>query len=227
MSEANKLPQLAVIGGTGKEGSGLARRWAAAGYSVIIGSRTPEKAETAAAAHNQFLGRQAVRGMSNEQAAWEAEVVILTVPYSAHQATLETIRQAVQGKVLIDVTVPIRPPVTVVDLPGGHSAAQEAQAYLGDGVRVVSAFQNVSAVHLKEPGHRVECDVLVTGNDTEAKEIAIRLAEAAGMRGIDAGVLANAVAAESLTPVLLAINKRYGITGAGIRITGLDEESAG
>jgi NADPH-dependent F420 reductase len=222
VSETNRLPRIAVIGGTGKEGSGLAFLWAGAGYEVIIGSRTPDKAVAAAEEHNQSLGRRAVRGMANEQAAREAEVVVLTVPYSAHQATLESICEAAQGKVLIDVTVPIKPPVTVVSVPAGHSAAQEAQALLGEGVRVVSAFQNVSAVHLKDADHRVLCDVLVVGDDTGAKEIAIRLAEAAGMRGIDAGALANAVAAESLTPVLLSINRRYGAKGAGIRITGLD-----
>src|SRR5574340_1491645 len=129
-----------MIGGTGKEGRGLADRWANAGYEMIIGSRSAEKAEAAAAEHNQKLGHNAVRGLINEQAAREGEVIILTVPYSAHRATLETIREAVKGKVLIDVTVPVQPPVTVVHLlPDGKSAAQEAQTLLGDRVRVVSA----------------------------------------------------------------------------------------
>jgi NADPH-dependent F420 reductase len=216
------FPSVAVIGGTGKEGSGLALRWAHAGYPVIIGSRTAEKGEAAATEINQQLGRNAVRGMANEQAAQEAELIVVTVPYSAHQSTLESIREMVQGKVLIDVTVPIQLPPTKVSVPEGKSAAQEAQVLLGEDVRVISAFQNVSAVHLKDVNHSADCDVLITGDDVDAKEATIRLAEGAGMRGIDAGPLANAVAAESLTPVLLYINKRYGVKGAGIMITKLN-----
>jgi 8-hydroxy-5-deazaflavin:NADPH oxidoreductase len=223
VAEINPVfPSVAVIGGTGKEGSGLALRWAHAGYEVIIGSRNSEKAEAAATEINEQLGQNIVRGLANEQAAQEAEVIVLTVPYSAHQSTLESIKDFVQGKVLIDVTVPINPPPTKVTIPAGKSAAQEAQALLGEGVRVVSAFQNVSAVHLKDVNHSTDCDVLITGDDAEAKEIAARLAEGAGMRGIDAGPLANAVAAESLTPVLLYINRRYSVKGAGIVITGID-----
>jgi 8-hydroxy-5-deazaflavin:NADPH oxidoreductase len=221
----SQLGTIAVIGGTGKEGSGLALRWANAGCDVIIGSREAEKAQVSAAELNQQSGREAVRGMANEDAAMLANLVVLTVPYSAHQSTLETIREAVQGKVLVDVTVPMQPPVTQVHLPPGGSAAQEAQALLGANVRVVSAFQNVSAVHLKKLGESGHCDVLITGDDADAKEQVVKLAEAAGMRGIDAGLLANAVAAESLTSVLLYMNKRYGVKGAGIQITQLDGES--
>ncbi len=227
MSESNHLPRLAVIGGTGKEGSGLVFRWAHAGYDVIIGSRTADKAAASAAEHNQALGKEVVRGMDNEQAARQADVIILTVPYSAHRSTLESIRDAVQGKILIDVTVPIQPPVTRVHIPAGGSAAQEAQHLLGDRVRVVSAFQNVSAVHLKDLDYQVNCDVLVTGDDKEAKQVAIQLARAARMRGIDAGVLANAVVAESLTSALIAINKNYGVKSAGIVITELEDSKAG
>lgn len=223
MSETSKLPSIAVIGGTGKEGSGLAYRWAHAGYEVMIGSRLAEKAEEAAAGHNRALGKEVVRGLENAQAAREADLVVLTVPYSAHRATLESIREAVQGKILIDVTVPMQTPVTQVHIPEGRSAAQEAQMFLGAGVRVVSAFQNVSAVHLKDLTHTVESDVLVTGDDAEAKQAAINLARAAGMRGIDAGVLANAVAIEGLTPVLLSINRTYGVKSSGIVISGLGD----
>lgn len=227
MSDTKPLyPSIAVIGGTGKEGSGLALRWAYAGYHVIVGSRTADKAEAAADEINQQLGRSTARGMENEQAAQQAEVIVLTVPYTAHRSTLESIQSALQGKILIDVTVPIQPPPTKVTIPDGKSAAQEAQALLGESVRVVSAFQNVSAVHLKDVNQSAHCDVLITGDDAEAKTMTIRLCEAAGMRGIDAGPLANAVAAESLTPVLLYINKRYGIKGAGIEITGIDHNEA-
>lgn len=223
-SNATSKITLAVIGGTGKEGSGLALRWANAGYDVIIGSRESSKAENAAAEINQQLGQNSVRGMENRQAAAQASMIVLTVPYSAHRSTLETIHEAAQGKLLVDVTVPIKPPVTQVHLAdSGSSAAQETQEILGPNVRVVSAFQNVSAVHLKELDHPVECDVLITGDDVASKDEVMRLAKAAGMRGIDAGPLINAVAAEALTPALLSINKRYGIKGAGIVITGLDQ----
>jgi NADPH-dependent F420 reductase len=222
--EDKSLICLAIIGGTGKEGSGLALRWAKAGYSVLIGSRTQEKAERVAAELNQIPGAEAVQGLSNEQAAAKANIAIVTVPYSAHQPTMQSIREAVQGKIVVDVTVPMAPPrVTEAVLPEGRTAAEEAQAILGDGVRVVSAFQNVSAVHLKDPAHAVACDVLVTGNDEDARRQVIALAEAIGMRGVDAGPLANAIVAESLTPVLLGINKRYGAKGAGIRITNIDK----
>jgi NADPH-dependent F420 reductase len=172
---------------------------------------------------NELLGEELIRGMANEDAAREAELVVLTVPYSAHKATLESVRGAVQGKTLVDVTVPLKPPqVSTVNLPEGRTAAEEAQSLLGDGVKVVSAFQNVSASHLKDLDHSVDCDVLVCGDDEEAKLAVLRLAEAADMRGIDAGPLANAIVAESLTPVLVAINRRYKVKGAGIRITGID-----
>lgn len=215
--------RLTVIGGTGKEGSGLALRWADAGYQVIIGSRSQEKAEQASADLNKLLQAGAIRGAANEQAAAEADIIVITVPYSAHKATLESIRQAAQGKIVIDVTVPIVVPrFTEVTLPQGRSAAQEAQAILGDSVRVVSAFQNVSAVHLKDTAYTVQCDVLVTGDDEAARRDVIALAEAIGLRGIDAGPLANAIVAESLTPVLLGINRRYGAKDAGIRITNIN-----
>ncbi len=213
---------VAVIGGTGKEGSGLAMRWARAGYDVVIGSRSEEKGARVAAELNERAGVSTIRGTSNAQAASEGDVVVLTVPYSAHKAILADIKEVVQGKVLIDVTVPLKPPkVTVVHIPEGRSATEEAQAFLGSDVRVVCAFQNIAAAHLQDPDHPIDCDVLVCGDDDGAKAVAIQLAEAAGMRGIDAGPLANAVVVEGLTPVLIWINKRYKARGAGIRITGL------
>ena len=216
------MKHIAVIGGTGKEGSGLAMRWARAGYEVIIGSRSEEKGIRVAAELNARAGVSTIRGTHNVQAAAEGDVVVLTVPYSAHKTILADIKDAVQGKVLVDVTVPLKPPhVTVVHIPEGRSATEEAQAFLGPNVRVVCAFQNISAAHLKDPDHDIDCDVLVCGDDEEAKQIAIHLAEAAGMRGIDAGPLANAVVVEGLTPVLIGINKRYRAKAAGIRITGI------
>ena len=222
MSEKKQLPTVAVLGGTGKEGSGLAFRWAHEGYDVIIGSRTQDKAERVSAELNELLGGDLIRGTDNASAAAQASLIVLTVPYAAHNATLEDVEEQIQGKIMVDVTVPLKPPkVTTVFLPEGRTAAEEAQAILGENVRVVSAFQNVSAAHLKDLSHVIDCDVLVTGDDAEAKQAAIALVEAAGMRGIDAGPLANAIVAESLTPVLVSINKNYKAKGAGIRITGI------
>jgi NADPH-dependent F420 reductase len=172
---------------------------------------------------NAKLGGEHVRGMLNPDTAWACDIAILTVPYDAHTATLESVRETLAGKVLVDVTVPVRPPkVSVVHVPAQGSAAQEAQALLGDQVRVVSAFQNVSHEHLVED-HPIACDVLVSGDDGEAKEQVLRLVEAAGMVGWDAGPLPNAIVAEGLTSVLIGINRRYKMKGAGIRITGLDQ----
>ncbi|NDJ33689.1 MAG: NADPH-dependent F420 reductase [Chloroflexi bacterium] len=211
------------MGGTGKEGSGLAYRWARAGYDIIIGSRRKEKAEATAAELNSMLDKERVTGMENSDAAGAGDVIVLTVPFSAHRNTLETIHDEVQGKIFIDVTVPLRPPnVNVVQLPEEGSAAQITQELLGKDVLVVSAFQNVSATHLKDDEHEVDCDVLVTGDDEGAKKLTLKLIEAIGMRGIDAGPLANAAIAEGLTSVLIHINKQYRIKNSGIRITGID-----
>ncbi|MCY3799389.1 MAG: NADPH-dependent F420 reductase [Chloroflexi bacterium] len=218
------MKTLAILGGTGKEGAGLAMRWALHGYRVIIGSRAEEKARTRAAEMNSELGGDYLTGSANAEAAAAADIVILSVPYSAHQATLGAVREPCQGKILVDLTVPLQPPeIMAVNLPAGGAAALEAQALLGPAVTVVAAFQNVSAVKLKLLRQSVDCDVLVCADEPGARATVIELVEAAGMRGIDAGGLKNAVAAESLTPVLLHINKTYGIQGAGLRITGLDD----
>lgn len=220
--DSSILLTVVVLGGTGKEGSGLAMRWALRGYRVIIGSRDAQRAATKASELNEQLGGDYLVGMSNADAVVQANLVVLSVPYDAHAATLESLRSELQGKILVDVTVPLQPPkVRTVHVPEGHAAALEARAVLGEGVRLISAFQNVSAEKMKDPDSDLDCDVLVCGDDNEAKADVFHLVEAAGMRPIDAGPLANAVAAESLTPVLLYINKRYGVKGAGIRITGV------
>jgi 8-hydroxy-5-deazaflavin:NADPH oxidoreductase len=220
------LPVLAILGGTGDLGTGLARRWAQAGYQVIIGSRTLEKAEAAVADLREVMAERGVaevtvRAMENLAAAEAADIVTLTVPFSHQAGTLELVKPALQGKILIDVTVPLVPPkVARVQLPAQGSAGQIAQELLGEEVSVVSAFQNVAATHLQE-GKGVECDVLVSGNKKAAREEVIKLVEAAGMRGFHAGMINNAAAAEALTSVLITINKQYGCH-AGIKITGLD-----
>jgi NADPH-dependent F420 reductase len=221
------LPVLAILGGTGDLGTGLARRWAQAGYEVIIGSRTQEKADAAVADLHEVMAERGVsevnvRAMENLAAAEAADIVTLTVPFSHQASTLELVKPALQGKILIDVTVPLVPPrVARVQLPKEGSAGQIAQSILGDEVAVVSAFQNVAAAHLQE-GKGVECDVLVCGNKKEARAEVIKLVEAAGMRGFHAGMINNAAAAEALTSVLITINKQYNCH-AGIKISGLGD----
>jgi len=222
---ATEKLSIGVIGGSGQEGGGLALRWAAAGHDVIIGSRTAEKAQEAAQRLNALLaGRGQLRGGSNVEAAVQA-IVVLAVPFAAQRATAEALRDQLAGKILIDVTVPLLPPkVSRVQLPAGGSAVAALQSALGDSVKIVSAFQNVSATHLKDLAHDVDCDVLVCGDDVAACETVIGLARDAGMRGWYAGALANSAAAEALTSVLIAINRRYKVPGAGIRITGVPRD---
>ena len=220
-------PTLAIIGGTGALGSGLALRWAAAGYPVVLGSRSREKAAAAAREIIAGNGAPPVRGDDNAGAADAADIVVIAVPYSNHDAILDEIKSAVAGKIVVDAVVPLMPPkVSLVHLPAQGSAAQIAHERLGDNVRVVSAFHNVGAVKLRAGG-AVDCDVLVFGNDRDARDAIIALADAIGMRGIDGGAIANSVAAEALTSVLIGINRRYKVDGAGIRITGIFGRAAG
>ena len=214
-------PTLAIIGGTGALGSGMATRWAAAGYPVIVGSRSAEKAQEAAQKIENRNGAPPVRGDSNAGAAAAADIVILAIPFSNHDTTLEELKDVVDGKIVVDAVVPLVPPkVAQVQLPAAGSAGQIAQERIGDRARVVSAFQNVGAAKL-QGGGPIACDVLVCGNDKEAREAVIALANAAGTRGIDAGPIANAAAAEAMTSILIGINKRYKVDCAGIQITGI------
>jgi len=211
---------IAVLGGTGKEGKGLAYRWARAGYRVLIGSRTPEKAITAASELMEMLeGASSLVGVSNREAAQLADIVVLSVPYAAHRETLESVKDVLSGKILIDVTAPLASPKSKVQLPPAGSAAQEAREIVGEGVQVVSAFQNVPYEHLLKD-EEVDCDVLVTGTSKEARAEVLKLVEAASLNGWDAGPIENSVVAEGLASVLININKRYGSTHSGIRITG-------
>ena len=212
---------LAILGGTGRVGPGLALRWARAGYSVIIGSRQAEKARRLAGELNEQLGQPLIQGMANHGAAQACEVAVLTAPYAAQASLLGSLRDTLQGKVLISTVVPLQlPRVSRVYVPPGGSALAEAHAALGEGVPVAAAFQNVSAYHLGNPGRPVDCDVLVCGQKA-AKEIAFELVEAAGMRGFDAGGISNAIVVEGFTSVLIGINLRYKVKGAGIWVTGV------
>lgn len=215
---------VAILGGSGAEGGGLALRFAAAGYKVIIGSRDAAKAQDAATRIVERVPNASVHGADNQSAASAADIVVLTVPFAAQRATLESVKPQLQGKILVDVTVPLVPPkVSQVQLPPEHSAALGAQEILGGGVKVVSAFQNVSAHQLEHLGAPVDCDVLVCGDDKDAREAVVRLARESGMVAWHGGALANSVAAEALTSVLIFMNRRYKVPGTGIRITGLDD----
>lgn len=215
-------PKIAILGGTGALGSGLAKRWVQAGFPVIVGSRTAEKAQEAANGLTPAAGGPAPTGMSNYDAAKAADVVVLTVPFSNHDAILDEIKDVVEGKIVVDAVVPLVPPkVAVVQLPPEGSAGMIAHNKIGDKARVVSAFQNVGANKLQAEGP-IACDILVTGNDVESRKTVIALIEPIGMRGIDAGAIANAAAAEAMTSLLIGINKRYKVDCAGIQITGIN-----
>ena len=210
------MAAIAVIGGTGHLGKGIARRLAKAGHQVTIGSRAAEKAEGIAA--EMGLG---TKGASNDDAAQGKDVVIVTVPYENQEATLKQIRDKVGGAIVVDTTVPLVPPkVMRVQLPAAGSAAAEAREHLGPDVRFVTAFHNVAA-HILDTDAKVECDVLVFSDDVEARNTVVGLVGDMDLRGLSGGALANSAAAEAMTSLLIYMNKTYKADGAGIRFTGL------
>ncbi|MDR3574952.1 MAG: NADPH-dependent F420 reductase [Anaerolineaceae bacterium] len=217
-----EIKKIGIVGGTGKEGKGLAYRWAKAGYEVSIGSRQIEKALAAASEVNDLLKNEnCVSGLTNVDVASQADLVVMTVPFNVHKEMLETLKPVVQGKIVIDVTVPLVPPkVTKVQMPPAGSAAQEAQSILGEGVQVCSAFQNISYEHLLRD-EEVACDVLVCGSSKAARGEVLKLVSAAGLNGWDAGPIENSAVVEGMTSILIGINKQYGVQSAGIRITGV------
>ncbi len=218
-----QIQTISVIGGTGALGGGLARRWARAGYRVVIGSRKAEKAIEAAATLRSQLENVDVDGLDNAAAAAAGDIVALTVPFAHQRPTLEAIRSSLTGKILIDTTVPLVPPkVARVQLPEEGCAALISQQIVGEDVTVVSAFQNVAADVLATD-QELDCDVLVCGDKLAARETVISLAEKAGMKAWHAGPLANSAASEALTSVLIFINRRHPDHHAGIRITGIGD----
>lgn len=227
MTGSEQKMKIAIIGGTGDLGSGLAMRWARAGHQIVIGSRDGDRAAAKAAEFTDRAG-VAIAGAGNAEAAAQCELVVMTVPYASHAATLEIIRPHLSGKILVDVTVPLKPPkVRTVQLPEGGSVAKAVQKELGEDVRVVSAFQNVAAAHLAELEHDIDCDVLVCGNDKDARATVIGLAEDAGMKAWHAGRIDNSAVAEGLTSILIFLNGSYKIDGAGIRISGTPGSARG
>jgi hypothetical protein len=218
------MQTISVIGGSGELGGGLALRWARAGFAVIIGSRDADRAQQVADELNAATGSTLAKGMQNYAAAEAGDIVLLAVKFSHHKATLEELKPALRGKILIDTTVPLVPPkVARAQLPPEGSAAVIAQKVLGGDVDVVSAFQNVSAELLKSD-ERPECDVLVTGAKPDARQTVIELAEKAGFKAWHAGPLENSAATEALTSVLIFMNKKYSSGHAGISITGIDAD---
>lgn len=214
--------KIAILGGTGPEGSGLGLRWSAAGHEVIIGSRLKEKGESVAAELLELLPEANIRGTDNRAAAEQADIIVLSVPYEAQEATLKAVKSAISGKLLITVVAPTQhPKARVWRLPSSLSAAEEARNMLGEDAKVVAAFQNIGAHHLKDIDHQLDCDVLVCGDNKEDKQIALKLCTDAGLRGINAGALQNASVVEGLTSVLIAVNIIYKSKAAGIRITGI------
>lgn len=218
--ETEHKPVIGIIGGTGKEGKGLAYRWASAGYQVSIGSRQLEKAQAAAQEINQMVSNP-VKGVPNDEAARDSDIVVVTVPYAAHRTILTELKPRLQGKIVIDVTVPLVPPkVTKVQMPPAGSASMEAVEILGENVQVVSAFQNISyerLLHQKD----IDCDVLVCGTSKEARRVVLDLIKAAGLTGWDAGPIENSMVVEGLTSILIGINKQFDSQTAGIKITGI------
>lgn len=214
-------PAIGIVGGTGALGSGLALRWARAGYRVTIGSRDPAKARDRAAALTQAAGAF-VGGDSYTGTVAKADIVVLAVPFAGQAGTIDAIRPVLRGQLVLDTTVPLTPDnIAAAGLHETGSAAVAGQRRLGAGVRVVSAFHNVPARRLADD-EPIDCDVLVFGDAPADRETVIRLAQAAGLRGIHGGPLVNSLAAEALTSVLIGINRHYRLRVAGIRITGLD-----
>ncbi|MDX1413661.1 MAG: NADPH-dependent F420 reductase [Candidatus Promineifilaceae bacterium] len=214
--------KIAILGGTGNEGFGLGFRWALTGHKIIIGSRLTEKGKRAAEKMKDLAPQAEISGTNNLSATEQAEIVVLSVPYAAQEATLEAVKDALGGKLLVTVVAPTSEKAARVRrLPSGLSAAEEAQQQIGEITRVVAAFQNIGAHHLLDVDHQMDCDVLVCGEKGADKKIVLQLCEDAGMRGVNAGALQNASVAEGLTSLLIAVNVIYKVKSAGIRVTGL------
>jgi len=221
------MTTIAVVGGTGAEGSAIALRLGHAGFRVIIGTRDSSRGARISEELNGILGRSVIEFATNDAATRAAELVILTVPYNVQVSIVKALSPVLERKILIDATVPLLPPkVSSVQLPSGGSAVAAVQQMLGDKVRVVSAFQNVAAHKLRDLAADVGCDVLVCGDDAGARAVALELIAKMGLRGLDAGPICNSAAAEALTSILIFLNRKYKVPGSGIKITGLDDAAA-
>lgn len=214
--------KIGILGGTGKEGAGLAARWAQAGHEIIIGSRDAERARGKAAELAGSSAGARVSGQGNRDAAAAADIVVIALPANGLGATLPEVREACRGKVVVSTVVPLTfgggrlftPPVQ-------GSSAEEAQELLGAEARVVAAFHHIAAHELSATEHDIECDLLVCGGDAEAKKAVTELGASMGLRTVDVGALTNAGPLEGITAVLATINRRYKLKNSGIKITGL------
>jgi hypothetical protein len=211
-------PTIAILGGTGHEGTGLALRWASNGYEVIIGSRKEEKALQVTQELNEILGKDLIRGMNNSSAAREADINVLTVVATAHEAAVTGLKDDLQGKILVDATARIKFPNPKPPEP--PSAARIAQEILGDDVRVVAAFQNIPASTLKDLGKELDSDVLVCADQQDDAAQVMELIRGAGMNAYYVGNLDIAITVEGLTAVLVYLNKYNDIKYASIKIIG-------
>ncbi|NLA80089.1 MAG: NADPH-dependent F420 reductase [Chloroflexi bacterium] len=216
--------KIGIIGGTGRQGRGLAYRWAQAGHEILIGSRKLEGALAAVEELEERLGGEGkLTGLTNLEAVEACDIAVLTVPFEHMRSTLEELKDALQGKLLINVCVPLVPPkVTRVQMPPEGSGALMAQAILGNDARIVDAFQNVSFEHLLS-GEEIDTDVLVAGYDKAARETVIQLSADIGVKAWDAGVIQNTMVVEGLTSILIGLNIQYKVPSSGIRITGVHE----
>jgi len=215
---SREINTIAILGGTGALGSALTKKWANAGYKILIGSRDPEKATRIAAEINQALNTDKISGYDLRRATALSDISVLTVPYHSHQGTLELIKEDLHGRILIDTTVPLQKEATKVKLPTLGSAALEAQKILGNQVEVVSALQNIGS-HLVDSKEKIKAEVLVTGNNEETVDTVISLLNVLGLKCWYAGSLENSAAAEALTSVLIVINKKHKLKSSGINIT--------
>ncbi|RAP54203.1 MAG: NADPH-dependent F420 reductase [Methanosphaera sp. rholeuAM130] len=223
--------KVAIIGGTGAQGLNIAKRLAIAGEDIIVGSRTEEKALTKVDEVKELLSDYEVNicGMANEDAAKEGELLILTVPLAAQKSTLNSIKEFVDDKILIDATVPLETaiggsPARFVDLMEGSAAERTAKILKKTSVKVVSAFNNISNSHLENIPEPIDCDCLVSGDDNDAKKVVMELIEKIpGVRCIDCGKLEKARMVEKITPLLIGLNIKYKSHYGGLRITGIPQ----
>ena len=212
---------IAILGGTGKEGAGLAARWARVGHSIIIGSRDAERAKTKAAELREQTHKLPIMGEANAEAARLGTVIVIALPAQGLAATLPEVRGACRGKVVISAVVPLTfGGPRLFTPPAAGSSAEEAQALLPD-AKVVAAFHHIAAHELSETEHSIECDLLLCGGDAAAKDTVGELGRSMGLRPIGVGALSNAGPLEGITAVLATINRRYKLKNSGIKITGL------
>ena len=212
---------IAILGGTGKEGAGLATRWALVGHSIIIGSRDAERAKNKAAELREQTKKLPIMGESNAQAARLGTVIVVALPAQGLAATLPEVREGCRGKVVISTVVPLTfGGPRLFTPPASGSSAEEVQVLLPD-AKVVAAFHHIAAHELSETERAIECDLLLCGGDAAAKDTVGELGRSMGLRPVDVGVLSNAGPLEGITAVLATINRRYKLKNSGIKITGL------